>query len=131
MNEITRFSTYWNGGFDSNSKAEAISLLGLLKFCLFLDIHQVSIFGDSKVWVDSVTGKNHILAPHLIGWRDRIYYYWGEMVGSSIGHICRDKNAKADALSKLGLLSSPGLWYLEIFSEGETFQIHDFAFPDF
>lgn len=38
INEYTHFSTYWNGGLISNNKAEAISLAGLLKLCLFLDI---------------------------------------------------------------------------------------------
>lgn len=131
MNEYTHFSTYWNGGFGSNNKAEAIALAGLLKLCIFLEITQVAIFGDSKILVDSVKRKSHIWAPHLAGWRDRINHYLGCMVGSSIEHISRDKNSKADALSKSGLLSTPGLWYLEIYSEGETFQIHEFTFPDF
>jgi len=69
INEYTHFSSYGNGRLSSNNKAEAIVLAGLLKLCLFLDIQQVSIFGDSKVLVDSVTKKNHIMALHLAGWR--------------------------------------------------------------
>lgn len=67
MNENTHFSIHWNGGSGSNSKAEAMALPGLLKFCLFLDIQQVSVFGDSKVMVDFISRKNHILVPHLTG----------------------------------------------------------------
>lgn len=92
---------------------------------------QVAIFGDSKILVDLVNRRNHILAPHLTGWRDRISYYWNCLVGSTIEHISRVKNSTADTLSKLGLLSTTGLWFLEIFSEGVTYQIHEFSLPDF
>lgn len=118
-NENTHFSIHWNRGIGSNSKAEAMALAGLLKFCLFLDLQQISVFGDSKVMVDFVSRKNLILVPHLIGWMDRI------------SHICRDKNMQADSLSKLGLQSAPGLWFLQIFSDGEIFYIQEFALPDF
>lgn len=131
INESTHFSSFWHGGHGSNNMAEAIALTGLLKFCIFLDIQQVAIFGDSKILVDSVNRRNHIVAPHLTGWRHRINYYRDRMVGSTIEHISRVKNSTADTLSKMGLLSSPGLWFLEIFSEGVTFQIQDFALPDF
>jgi len=70
-NENYHFLIHWNGGKGSNSKAEAVALAGLLSFCLFLNLQNVSIFGDSKVMVDHVLGKNNILKPQLVGWLDR------------------------------------------------------------
>jgi len=57
INENTQFSIHWNGGRGSNSKVEAMALAVLLKFCLFLDLQHVSIFGDSKVMVDFISRK--------------------------------------------------------------------------
>lgn len=131
INENTQFSIHWNGGRGSNSKAEAMALAGLLKFCLFLDLQHVSIFGDSKVMVDFISRKNQILVPHLIGWMGRINFFWGSMVGGSIYYICRDKNNQADSLSKLCLHAATGLWFLQIFSEGESYHIQEFNLPDF
>ena len=67
MDEKLQYLISWNGGNDSNCKAEAMTLAGLLTFCLFFNIECVTIFGDSKVMVDYVLGKNHISDPHLAG----------------------------------------------------------------
>lgn len=91
-NENNQFFTHWNGGKGTNSKAEAMALEGLLKLYIFLNIHDVSVFGDSKVMVDFVSGKNHISMPHLVGWTNRINFYWGSLQGGSIHHICREVN---------------------------------------
>ncbi len=116
VDESTHFSIHWNGGSGSNSKAEAMALAGLLKFCLFLNLHHVSIYGDSKVMIDYISGKIHITAPHLNGWMGRIIYHWDSMDGSSIHHICRDKNYLADSLSKSGLQEASGSWFLQVLS---------------
>lgn len=71
-NEKNHYLIHWNGGRGSNSKAEVMALAGLLSFCLFLNLQSVSIFGDSRVLVDYVLGKNKILKPQLVGWLDRI-----------------------------------------------------------
>ena len=131
VNEKTQFSIHWNGGRGSNSKAEAMALAGLLKFYLFLDLQHVSIFGDSKVMVDYISGKNHITVPHLIGWMGRISVFWDSIGGGSIHHIRRDKNYLADSLSKTGLHDATGLWYLQVLTEGESYQIQEFNMPDF
>lgn len=63
VDEDNHFLIHWNGGMDSNSKAEAMALAGLLSFFLFLNLQNVSIFGDSRVMVDYVLGKNKIFKP--------------------------------------------------------------------
>lgn len=37
-NEKCHFLIHWNGGKGSNSKAEAMAVVGLLSFCLFLNL---------------------------------------------------------------------------------------------
>ena len=122
---------YWNGGRGSNSKAEAMALVGLIHFCLFINLQDVSIFGDSKVMVDGVIGKSIIRKPQLYGWIDRIKFLWNKSKGVSIHHIKRDLNQRADDLSKRGLQVTPGLWFMQVAYEGNFLSIQDFFPPDF
>jgi len=87
VNENNQFLIHWNGGRGSNRKVEAMALTGLLHFCLFLNLQEVSIFGNLKVMVDFVLGKNNIIKPQLIGWLDRIKFLWNRSEGTSIHHI--------------------------------------------
>lgn len=111
--------------------AEVMALAGLLTFCIFCDIHFVSIYGDSKIMVDYVMGKCRINCPHLAGWMDIIMYLWGKVKGCSIQHIYRSKNQQADYLSKEGLLSQTGNWSVKVIFARESFPIQDFSFPGF
>lgn len=108
MDEDLHYLISWNAGKGTNSSVEAISLAGLLSFCICFDIHSMSIYGDSKIMVDHVIGKCCISYPHLTGWMDRIMYLWGELQGCSIQHIYRSMNQQADCLSKEGLLAPTG-----------------------
>ena len=56
MDEGLHYLISWNGGKGSNCMAEVMALAGLLSFCIFLDIHLVSIYGDSKIVIDHVLG---------------------------------------------------------------------------
>lgn len=131
INESCHFSIHWNGGRGSNSKAKAMALDGLLYFCSFLDISDVSIFGNSKVMVDFVLKENNISMPHLAGWMNRIRALWDDMYDFSIKHISGSQNLKADSLSKKGLSSSLGLWFVQILFEEEIFTIQEFSSPVF
>lgn len=130
VNETCNFQLFWNGGSGSNSKVEAMALAGLLHFCLFLNLQGVSIFGDSKVLVDSLCGKNFIRNPQLLGWIERINFSWNRSKGASICHIKRDLNHVADGLSKNGLRVAPGLWFFQVSFEGNVISIQDFLPPD-
>lgn len=131
VNELCSFQLFWNGGSGSNSKAEAMALAGLLHFCLFLNLQGVSIFDDSKVLVDSLNGKVFIRNPQLLGWIERINFFWNRSEGASICHIKRDLNHVADGLSKKGLRMALGLWFLQVSFEGNVISIQDFLPPDF
>lgn len=131
-NENNHYLIPWNGGRGSNSKAGAMALAGLLSFCLFLNLQNVTIFGDSRVLVDYVFGKNNILKPQLIGWLDRIRFLWIRLAGGSIHHINRALNQQADDLSKEGLQMVPGLWSLQVADGGAVslfFQLISWKYP--
>lgn len=129
MDEELQYFIAWNGGHGTNSLAEARALAGLLAFCVFFGIKNISIFGDSKTMIDHVNGACHIRCPHLAGWLDRIKYLWNELDQCSIQHIYRSQNESADRLSKMGLSLEPGIWSLKI-SEGDSFcYIQDFSIP--
>lgn len=131
IDKDTNFSIFWNGGRGTNNSAEAMALAGLLYFCLFLNLQGVSIYGDSKIMVEHVKGKNSISSPHLFGWLNRINFYWNLLKEGSIQHIYRDKNVQVDALSKKGLLEAPGYWHLQVSVESDIFFIQDFYPSDF
>lgn len=111
--------------------AEAMALTGLLSFCLFLDLHDVSIYGDSQVLVNFIAGKNTISKAHLAGWLDRVRFLWTSLIGGPIKYIRRELNQEADHLSKKGLHDDPGLWHLQVSSDGKYFFIQDFFPPYF
>lgn len=92
MDENFQYSLSWNAGKGTNSMAEAKALAGLLAFCIFFNIHSISIYGESKTMVDHVNGKSFIKCPHLVDWMDRIMFFWGLMRGCSIHHIFRAQN---------------------------------------
>jgi len=127
MDEKLQYFLSWNGGSGSNSLAEARALAGLLAFCVFFGIQNISIYGDSKSMIDHVTGACHISCPHLSGWMDKIMYFWRNMKQCSIHYIFRSQNVQADRLSKKGL--SLGSWSMMV-SDGErSCFIQDFSIP--
>lgn len=71
VNENFHFSIHWNGK-GSNSKAEVMVVAGFAKILSFPWYSGCHSFWDSKVMVDFVSRKNHILIPHFVGWLDRI-----------------------------------------------------------
>lgn len=67
ISEHLHYRLAWNAGNGTNNMAETMALAGLLAFCIYFDIHSISIFGDSKLLVDHVNGKCIIRCPHLAG----------------------------------------------------------------
>lgn len=127
MDEKLQYFLSWNGGSGSNSLAEARALAGLLAFCVFFGIQNISIYGDSKSMIDHVRGACNISCPHLSGWMDKIMYFWRNMKQCSIHYIFRSQNVQADRLSKKGL--SLGSWSMMV-SDGErSCFIQDFSIP--
>lgn len=65
LDDKMQYHLSWSGGRGTNNLAEARALAGLLAFCSFLEIQDISIYGDSKIMVDHIRGSCHIDYPHL------------------------------------------------------------------
>ena len=70
-NEL-EYRIHWNAGSGTNTKAEAMALWGLLWFTNFFNIHDIHIYGDSKIIIDQENGCANINNPPLLGWLGRI-----------------------------------------------------------
>lgn len=77
MDEGLHYLISWNGGKGSNCMAEAMALARLLTFCIFFDIHLVSIYGDSEIVVDHVLGKCPYQLPSPYGLDGQSYVFVG------------------------------------------------------
>ena len=67
LNKDHYFSLSTGGGQGTNTKDEIMSLYGLLQFVAYIGISDISIFGDSKILIDWMSGifNLHVL---LIDW---------------------------------------------------------------
>jgi len=68
-----------------------MALLGLLFFVSFLNILFLSIYGDSKIIIDHVLGKYSIKNQILLGWMERIEFFWKSQNNFSIQHVDKIK----------------------------------------
>lgn len=80
-----------------------MALWGLLWFTKFLDIQNIHVFGDSKVFTDYVEVHANSHKSSLQGWLKQIKLIWSSLNQPSIQHTCRNLNSKVDKLSKLGV----------------------------
>lgn len=90
------------GGFGTNNLAEYGALELLLTAAIDHGIKEITVFGDSQLVINQITGKWHAgdkLAEalnrtrQLLSYFSQIHFSW----------IKRDKNTRADMLSKRGL----------------------------
>ena len=98
----------------SNNKDELSPLWATLKVAKISPIQEIQIYGDSKVAVDWANEKNTIRAPHLLA---KIQTLKTSFRRISFGHIYRELNMEADALSKQALAYQPSLMETEEVSE--------------
>ena len=105
-------------GQASNNKAELWALWATLKVAKSSQIQEIQIYRDSKVVVDWANEKNSIRAPHLQHLLVEIQTLKTSFRRISFGHIYRELNMEADALSKQALAYQPGLMETEEVSDG-------------
>lgn len=123
MEEGQVYDIHWNGGAGTNNKAEVMALVGLLSICDFLGLQKLHIFGDSKVIIEHALSKHTIRNIHLSGWLNRVEAMWSTRKDSTISHITKNKNQRANALSKQGLSSPQGIWRMQITVDNISHQI--------
>ena len=104
-----KFST----GQASNNKAELSALWETLKVEKSTHIQEIHIYGDSKVVIDWANEKSTIRAPPLQHLLAEIQTLKLNFRRISFGHVYRELNMEADALSKQALAYQPGLMETE------------------
>ena len=106
------------GGQGSNTKDELMSLYGLLQFSAFIDISNISIFGDSKVLIEWMNGLFNLQVLSLNQWCQKVQDLRRSFKQITFMHISTIFNSRADALSKSVISLKFGLLRFQEFLEG-------------
>ena len=83
-----------------------------------MGLNGLSIFGDSKIIIDVVTGKVVLSSLSSQGWLIRTKQMWMKLHNLPIQHIFRENKSRADGLSKKGLRLYFGILQVEHFRNG-------------
>jgi ribonuclease HI len=102
------FNLKWGLGQGSNNFAEILALKLLLTFASEKEISNLQIFGDSMLVINwlwkSQQCHNIILSPIL----DEVFTIANIFTNLSFQHVYRERNVKADSLSKEGSFMAHG-----------------------
>lgn len=113
-----RIHLHWNGGPGTNNKAEIMALWGGLLAAVNLNLTEVHIYGDSKLIIDCISGRQNMNNPGLHGWLKRTQRLWHKLDNPPISHIYRENNMTADGLSKRGINAVFGILQVVHFRDG-------------
>ena len=103
LSEEEMIEICWNGGKGTNNIAELMAIWCGLLAAVNLELNDVSIYGDSKLIIDTMNGKvsNSSITEH--GWYRRARHLWERLNYPPISHIYRENNTRDDGLSKQGV----------------------------
>jgi len=93
-------------GYGNSSEAEYRALIAVLESALRAGARGLSIYGDSQVVINDVTGADAAAAPSLAGLRTQARALIGQLGGVALRWIPRHKNGEADALSRRAATAS-------------------------
>jgi ribonuclease HI len=85
----------------TNNKAEYEALIAGLELSFELEIKTVSIFWDSQLIINQITGEYKVLKPELIQYHQKAMELMKKIPYVSIENVTRAINSEADALAKL------------------------------
>ena len=68
-----------------------------------LQLSSIHIYSDSKFIIDGINGKCRMQGQHLSEWIERVLHILSKFQSFSLQQIFREKNMRADLLSKKGL----------------------------
>ena len=105
-------------GGGTNTKAELLSLWGLLYFSKNKDLLDIKILGDSKVIIEWEKYVYSLRSMELQHWARRTKYIISTFQRTTFRHIYIELNFEADGLSKLALREEMKNFAWELFLEG-------------
>ena len=99
--EVAKFSEPL---FDkTNNESEYLALLNGVKVVLDLGYVSVDIYSDSELIVKQVVGEYKIKNDRMKKLNNEVNSYLTKLSDWSINHVRREKNMRADQLSKIGM----------------------------
>ena len=103
LSKDERIEICWNGGKGTNNLAELMAIWCGFNTAVNLGLQGVSVYGDSKLVIDTMLGHatSSMIAYH--GWFRHAKLILERLNRPPITHIYRELNTRADGLSKRGV----------------------------
>ena len=99
--ELYSFSEFI--GSKTNNEAEYEALIRGIKEAHKLNLLSINIFADSQLVVRQITGEYKVKNERMKLLHKQALELLGKLENWNIEHVLRDKNTRADALSKSGM----------------------------
>ena len=87
----------------TNNEAEYMSMIKGIQSSLELNIMNLNIFSDSELVVKQINGEYKIKNDRMMKLHSSVYDNLHQLDSWTVTHVRREKNTRADALSKVGL----------------------------
>ena len=107
------------GGPGKNTKFELLSLYGLLLIASLIGVSDISIYGDSKIIIDSHNGFSKMQVLSLSHWSHKIQLIKNSFASITFSHISRCFNDTTYSLSKEALSYLFGFASIQEYTEGK------------
>jgi ribonuclease HI len=91
-------------GHGNSSEAEYRALIAVLEAAVAHGAHELTVYGDSRVVIDDVTGPDLYAAAALAGYRRQALALLARLPDVRLAWVPRHKNTGADALSQRALI---------------------------
>jgi ribonuclease HI len=92
-----------SAGYGNSSEAEYLALIAVLEAACAAGAQGLTVYGDSQVVINDVTGADSTAAQSLDGLRARARALIEQVGGAALRWIPRHKNGAADALSQAAI----------------------------
>jgi len=92
----------------TNNESEYLSLIKGIQVIHELKLDNVNIFSDSELIVKQINGEYKIKNDRMKKLNDEVKLNLRKLTSWSIEHVRREKNTRADELSKLGMKEARG-----------------------
>ena len=87
----------------TNNEAEYMAMIKGIQVSLELNVKSLNIYSDSELVVKQINGEYKIKNDRMKRLHALVFSELNQMNHWSVTHIRREKNTRADALSKLGM----------------------------
>ena len=87
-------------GYGNSSEAEYRALIAVLEAAVAHGADELTVYGDSRVVIDDLSGPDAFAAPSLSAYRARAHVLAARIDSLTLRWVPRHKNLEADALSQ-------------------------------